>query len=245
MVTLPVRLTGSTERMDDPDLEASELLQALGTLARINRFFGGTQIVLRHLPWLCDGCSAPIRILDVGTGSADIPRAIVRWARRRGQSVAIMALERHPATMAVAARASADYPEIRLLRGNALDLPFPPQSFDVVLASQILHHMGATESVRLLGELWRVARRGILVHDLRRGRWPHAVTWVALHALSRSRVIRHDGPVSIRRGFTPAELGDLAGAAGWKTPHVMRHTFFRLALLEKKRERLPAKAGAR
>jgi hypothetical protein len=71
------------------------------------------------------------------------------------------------------------------------------------------------------------------------------VTRVALHALSRSRVIRHDGPVSIRRGFTPAELGDLAGAAGWKTPDVMRHTFFRLALLEKKRERLLATAGAR
>jgi SAM-dependent methyltransferase len=235
MVSVPARLTGAAERMDEPDLEASELFQALETLARINRCFGGTQIVLRHLPWLCDGLSAPIRLLDVGTGYADIPRAIVRWAHRRGRSVAIVALERHPATAAAAARASTGYPEIRLLRGNALDLPFPPQSFDVVLASQILHHMEAAESVRLLGELWRVARRGVLVHDLRRGRWPYAVTWASLHALSRSRVIRHDGPVSIRRGFTPAELGDLAGAAGWQAPRVMRHAFFRLALLEKKR----------
>ncbi len=234
MVRTPPRLTGVTERMDAAGLDREELAKALGTLARINRLFGGTRLVLRHLPRLCDAIPGAVRILDVGTGYADIPRAIIRWARRRGRRVAITALDRHPATLAAAVRACADYPEIRLLRGDALALPFLSNSFDVVLASQILHHMEAAEPVRLLGELWRVARHGVLVHDLRRGTWPYAVTWLALHALSHSPVIRHDGPVSIRRGYVPAELRALAGAAGWQAPRVAPHVFFRLALVEEK-----------
>jgi ubiquinone/menaquinone biosynthesis C-methylase UbiE len=235
MVTTLPRLTGVAERMDDPGLDARELAQALKALARVNRLFGGTQTVLRHLPRICDGLAARVRVLDVGTGYADIPRAIVRWARRRGQPVEITAVDRNAGTLVVAAQACADYPEIDLLHGNALQLPFPPNSFDVVLASQILHHMEATEPVRLLGELWRVARHGILVHDLRRGAWPHTVTWAALHLMSGNPIIRHDGPLSIRRGYVPGELAALARAAGWKAPRVARHAFFRLALVEEKR----------
>jgi len=235
MVTTPPRLTGVAERMDEPDLDPRELVRALRTLARVNRFFGGTRVIFRHLPRLCDGLPAPVRILDVGTGYADIPRAIIRWARRRGRPVEITALDRHPGTLALAARACADYPEVHLQAGDALALPFPSGSFDLVLASQILHHMEAAEPVRLLQELSRVARYGVLVHDLRRGAWPHAATWLTLRLVSRSPVIRHDGPLSVRRGYLRAELETLARAAGWKAPRIVRHAFFRFALLEEKR----------
>jgi len=235
MVNTAPRLAGVAERMDDPGLDARELARALGALAGINRLCGGTRTVLRHLPRLSDGLPAPVRVLDVGTGYADIPRVVARWARRRGRPVEITALDRSSGGLAAAAQACADYPEITLQRGDGLELPFPRNSFDVVLASQILHHMEAAEPVRLLGELWRVARHGVLVHDLRRGAWPHAVTWTALHLMSRNPIIRHDGPLSIRRGYLPAELEALARAAGWKAPRVVRHAFFRLALLEEKR----------
>jgi SAM-dependent methyltransferase len=220
--------------MEQPGLHPAELARALKTLARVNRCFGGTRLVLRHLAPLCDALPAPVNILDVGTGYGDIPRAIVRWARRGGRPIEITALDRHPGTLVLADRACANYPEICLREGDALSLPFPSGSFDVVLASQILHHMEGAEPVRLLRELARVARRGILVHDLRRGAWPHAVTWAALRIVSRSPVIRHDGPLSIRRGYVPAELYALAGEAGWQAPRIVRHAFFRLALLEQK-----------
>lgn len=226
------RLLGVTERMEQPGLETSELLVALETLARVNRRFGATRLVLRHLAALYDGWPTPLRILDVGTGYADIPRAVARWARRRGRPIRITAMDRHAGTLALAGRACADYPEIRLRRGDALALPFPAQSFDVVLASQILHHMEGAEPVTLLREMARVARRAVLVHDLRRGAWPRFATWAALRLASRSPVIRHDGPLSIRRGFVPAELLTLAREAGWRRPRLSRHAFFRLALLE-------------
>jgi 2-polyprenyl-3-methyl-5-hydroxy-6-metoxy-1,4-benzoquinol methylase len=221
--------------MDRPDLDPAERLRALQHLARVNSLFGGTRVVLDLLPRLCDGLPTPIRLLDVGTGYADIPRAIVRWARRRGERVEIEALDRDPTTVALAARACATYPEIRLQCGDALALPFASRSVDVVLASQILHHLEGTEPVQVLRELARVARRGMLVHDLRRGAWPFAVTWAALHLVSRNPVIRHDGPVSIRRGYVATELEALAGAAGWTAPRVLHRAFFRLALLDERR----------
>ena len=232
MVSGPGRLTGVVERMDRPGVGVKELGRTLTDLARINRAFGGTRIVLRYLcPWL-SRLRQPIRVLDVGTGFADLPRAIVGWARRKGISLTVEALDHHAEICALATQACADYPEIRIREGDALALSYPDQSFDVAFASQILHHMEGEEPIRLLRELRRVARHGVLVSDLRRGTWPFLVTSAALHLVPSSPLIRHDGPLSIRRGFVPAELLALADAAGWNTPQVFRHAFFRLALVD-------------
>ena len=233
MVTAPPRLTGVIERMDRPDVDPAALDGALRDLARINRLFGGTRVVLDHLAPLLSGLPSPIRILDVGTGYADVPRAIVRRARRLGAAVRIDALDYHAGIRRRAAHACVGYPEIRLRGANALALPYPDRTVDVVLASQVLHHMEGDEPVRLLREMHRVARHAVLVSDLRRGGWPHAVTRVALLLLSRNPLIRHDGPLSIRRGFTAPELAALAIAADWKTPRVVRGAFFRLVLVER------------
>lgn len=233
MVTCPGRLTGVIERMDRPEVDPEELARTLADLARINRLFGATRLVLDHFVTLLPALPAPVRILDVGTGYADLPRTIARWARQRGLGVQIDALDHHGGIRGWAAQACAEYQEIRLREGDALALPYPDRSMDVVLASQLLHHMEGEEPVRLLRELRRVARRAVLVGDLRRGAWPFGATWMALHLVSRSPLIRHDGPLSIRRGFRPAELLELARTAGWTAPQVVRHPFFRLALTER------------
>ncbi|HSC70352.1 MAG TPA: methyltransferase domain-containing protein, partial [Candidatus Methylomirabilis sp.] len=116
----------------------------------------------------------------------------------------------------------------------ALTLPYPDESFDVVLASLILHHSEGEAQARLLRELYRVARCAVVVNDLRRGRWPFLVTWMSLRLVSRSRMIHHDGPLSIRRGFLGTELLALAREAGWVQARVSHHPFFRLALVGEK-----------
>lgn len=228
------RLAGATELMDLPGADRDELARTLNDLAWINRWLGGTRLVRTELPPLFHGLRGPIRILDVATGYADIPRAIVSWGRRRRLAIEVEGLDHHDQILALARQASATSPEIRLRQANALDLPYPDGHFDVVLASLVLHHMEGEEQVRLLRELYRVARRAVLVNDLRRGRWAFLITWASLHVVSRSRLIHHDGPLSIRRGFLPEELLALAREAGWATAHVSRHSFFRLALVGEK-----------
>jgi ubiquinone/menaquinone biosynthesis C-methylase UbiE len=228
------RLVGVRERMDEPGVDPAELHRTLKDLARVNRTFGGTRAVLRHLDGLCTDRRGTLRLLDVGTGYADIPRAVVRWARARELAIEIDALEPHPIIRGLAARACADYPEIHLREGNGLALPYSNGGVDVAFASQILHHLEGDEPVRFLAELDRVARCGVVVSDLRRGAWPYLLTRVTLSVLSRSPLIRQDGPLSIRRGFTPQELVDLARAAGWEAPRVYSHSFFRLVIVDRK-----------
>jgi SAM-dependent methyltransferase len=220
--------------MDLPDADPGELARTLADLAWINGHLGGTRLVLHHLATLLRGQTPPVRILDVGTGYADVPRAILRWGQRRGLSIEVEAVDRHEQIVRLAQGASAAFPGIRIRTGDALSLPYPEASFDIVLASLLLHHMEGEEQVRLLRELYRVARRGILVNDLRRGRWPFLVTWASLRIVSRSHLIHHDGPLSVRRGFRSAELLVLAQEAGWKRARVSRHPFFRLALVGEK-----------
>ncbi|MBI2113876.1 MAG: methyltransferase domain-containing protein [candidate division NC10 bacterium] len=228
------RLVGATELMDLPGADQDELARTLEDLAWINRWLGGIRLVRTELPPIFHGLRGPIRILDVATGYADIPRAIVRWGRQRHLAIKFEGLDHHDEILALARQASATYPEIHLQQANALDLPYPDGHFDVVLASLILHHMEGEEQVRLLRELYRVARRAVLVNDLRRGHWPFLLTWASLHVVSRSRLIHHDGPLSVRRGFLPNELLVLAREAGWTRARVSRHAFFRLALVGKK-----------
>ncbi len=234
MVMTSARLVGVAELMDSPDADPQELEPMLRDLAWINRFLGGHRVIRTQLARLLPAASRPVRVLDVGTGFADTPRALVHWAQARGLRFEVTAVDQHVRILELARRACAGYPEIRLQRADALALPFPDGSFDVVLASLILHHMEGTQPTRLLRELHRVARRAIVVNDLRRGHWPFLVTWASLRLLSRTRFIHHDGPLSVRRSFLPHELLELAHAAGWTRARVTRHAFFRLALVSRK-----------
>ena len=237
MVKGPDRLLGAQELMDLPDADPGELAHTLTDLAWINRWLGGMRLIRAHISSLLEETVASVRILDVGTGYADIPRAILRWGRRWGLPIEIEAVDHHEQIVRLAQEASAAYPEIRIRRGDALSLPYPEGSFDVVLASLVLHHMEGEDQVQILRELYRVASHAVLVNDLRRGYWPFVVTWASLHALSRSRLILHDGPLSVRRAFLPEELLALAREAGWTRTRVSRHAFFRLALVGEKSQR--------
>jgi len=234
MVMGPDRLAGAIEMMDLPDADPAELARTLSDLAWINRWLGGSRLVCRHLSRLLEDRATSLRILDVATADADIPRAILRWGRRRNLSIEIEAVDHHDQILRLARQRSTAYPEIRVRNADALSLPYPEGSFDIVIASLVLHHMEGEDQVRLLRELYRVARRAVLVNDLRRGYWPFVVTWASLHALSRSRLILHDGPLSVRRAFLPEELLALARGAGWTRTRVSRHAFFRLALVGEK-----------
>ncbi len=225
------RLQGVVELLDRPGHSDAEVRESLRDLERLNRHFGGVRTILRHLRRLIDGNpQILLTILDVATGGADIPRAICRWARRRGLPVTVEAVDRSDQALAAAAAWSAAYPEIRLRRAEGPPLPYPDRSFDYAIASLFLHHLTEDEGVRLLREMRRVARRGLIVNDLRRSRTARLLTALATRILSPNRLTRHDGPMSVLRGFRPEELRRMAALAGLPGAKVTRHPWFRIAL---------------
>ncbi len=234
MTNLP-RASGS-EMMDDPDQSAAELGDGLSDLRGVNRWLGGTRSLLALMGSMVNGRGGTdLEVLDVATGSADVPLALASWARARGLRPRITATDMHAGTLSVARRATADDGDIRIASADARALPFADDSFDLSLCCTALHHFDDTDAVRVLQELARVARQGVIVTDLRRSRAGLLGAKVLASTVWRRHpVTRHDGPLSVRRAFTPNELLELARAAGWSAPRVRRHPLFRVSLVLEK-----------
>lgn len=234
MVKFPMpRAEGVTELIDEPSIAIEELSANLQDLERVNRLFGGTHLILRYLrPMLRRAQSAEVHILDVATGGADIPAAIVRWARGQRLRIRIVGVDKNPQVLRVSQERIRDYPEIRLEQADALALPYPPGSFDVVLCSLALHHLTYAEGIGLLSSLDTIGRWGFIVNDLRRSWHGYLLTRLAMHLFCRGRLVRHDGPISIRRAYTLSELHTMVELAGVDGVRIRPHPFFRVALIK-------------
>ena len=208
------RLIDVEEHLDGPLDDPKALAGNLADLTRINRITGGASLSVRALLGLLPGGGT---VLDVGTGAADIPVALLIDARVRGiplrvtatdsrQEVLDAALAVHPALAEIA--------RLTLAVADGRALPYPDGAFDVVHTSMVLHHLSSDDAVRFLAELRRVARVGVVVNDLARGRLFWLGGWLLTHTLAPSRYTRHDGPLSVRRAFTVTEMRALLAEAG-------------------------------
>jgi SAM-dependent methyltransferase len=229
---MPLTRSDQLELLDaGADVPAEELRANLRDIRRANRAFGGTRAVLRALAPLLNAWPAdqPLTLLDVATGSADIPLAIARAAARAGKQVRIVASDAQPAVLDVA-RAAACPPEIVVEQADALALPYPAATFDVVTLSLALHHFAPDDALQALREMRRVGRRLLLVNDLERCRGGYLGAWLVGHVLTRNRLTRHDAPLSVQRAYTRAEALALARAAGWQGATVRGVVPFRYVL---------------
>jgi len=202
-----------SELMDDLSRPRREFDEAYRELARVNRWLGGIRAIERFLP------TGNLIILDVAAGACDVGEAISRQGRR------VIALDRNPEGLKLAKRSSA-------VTADAQEMPFPDETFDVVMASLFFHHLSDEECVRVLKSMWRIARQVVLVNDLHR----HPIAYFSIRVLaafSKSIMFRHDAPVSVLRAFTADELLAVARRAG--IPARVHRSFpYRLVLVAEK-----------
>jgi SAM-dependent methyltransferase len=214
------------ELLDNPAIDTALATRALQDVARSNVWFGGASAVLAELAPVLDaarGNTTALTLLDVGTGAGDIPERARRAALRAGTSLLTIGLEVTPA-LAAASRPRSG----AAIAGNALALPFADRSVDIVTCSQVLHHFEAADGARLLAEMHRVARVRVIVADLRRAWAAAGGFWIASFALGFHPITRHDGVVSVLRGFRAAELAAAVLAATGRKANVRNRRGFRV-----------------
>jgi ubiquinone/menaquinone biosynthesis C-methylase UbiE len=221
----------AAEWLDQGHGTPADVAANLAEMARTNRWLGGLRALTRHLYPRLSAAPGPLTVLDLGTGSADVPLAIARWGRRHGREVRVLGLDGSSRNLAVARAQSAREPRVRLLRADAERLPLAASSVDYVISTLFLHHLQPDDLLALLRAAAVIARRGLVMSDLARGRLPLAAFRLVQPAFARHPFTRHDGALSIRRAYTHAELTQLARAAGLSTARVHAHFPWRLTLV--------------
>lgn len=236
MSWLDLPRTDEPEEIDDPAQPYADIVQSMNDVARANRLFWGTQTVMSHVVHLLRSIprGTPVRILDIATGSADIPRTLMDWGRRRGLALSVVGVNSMPAMLRMARETS---PSIALVQADALRLPFAPRSFDIVLCALAFHHFGFATSVQVLKMMDMLSTRGFVVSDLRRDRLSLLTVQVGLSLIRSHHFTRHDGPASVRRAFTPREYVKMVACSGVQDIRMHSHGYVRLALVQDKGEK--------
>lgn len=221
--------------MDDFSITDTRLTRALRDLRLTNRLLGAyaaTDAILDPVLRRHDH----LRILDVGCGIGDYLVHLVRRASALGCCVDLVGIDANPVTVGQA-RAHLDAelsPSFRthvtVEVEDAHHLPYPDSAVDIVHAALFLHHFHGQEAVQLLAELQRVARRGLVINDLHRHLLAYLGIWGLSRLLRMAPMVQHDGPLSVRRGFSKTELLHLARRAGLPSSTVRWHWAFRWTL---------------
>jgi SAM-dependent methyltransferase len=211
------------EVLDDPATDPAIRERSLRDVSRSNTLLGGTHAVLSELARVLPALGSRGSLLDVGTGLADIPHAARRLASRRGVELSTFGVDEAETLARVTTRTLDGS-----VCADARTLPFADSSVDVVICSQLLHHFEDGEIPSVLRELHRVARRWVIVSDLRRSWLAACGFWLATWPLGFHPVTRHDGVVSVLRGFTVEELSLHVQRAIHTRVEVRRHLGFRL-----------------
>ncbi len=225
------------ELLDLDEAPYEEVRDSLRDVATVNRYLSGYRVLLHHVePFLkSHKPDRPFRVLDAATGSADQPVALVRLARRLGVPVHITAIDINAKMLKLAREEVVLYPEIKLVQGDILSLPFRDESFDLAVNSLSLHHFSWEKAVKVLRSIYKAGKLGMVVNDLHRSRIAHAAIFLLTRIFTRNRLTRYDAPVSVMNAFTSKEFRELAQQAEIEPYEVHRHFPYRIALLGRKR----------
>ncbi len=210
------------ELLDSDSGTPAEIVTALADLRRINRWFGGiatTQSLIEYVAQKLDAGS--LSLLEVAAGSGYVPEAARQRLQKRGVRLEVTLLDRAPSHLINGNRAVA---------GDALALPFPDASFDLVGCNLFAHHLAPQQLLQFVDEALRVCRTAVLINDLVRHRLHLALVYAGF-PLYRSRLTRHDAPASVRQAYTPQEMVALLAQTKTGQVEIHRHYLFRMGVI--------------
>lgn len=228
------------ERIDTGDYTSDEYAVFLREIAFINKYLGDQRALKKTLlrdiarEWQkperkggldhTDGFS----VLDIGCGSGELLRYTAEFARQNNKKVNLVGIDLNEMSVSGTASESRGFPEISAIRGDAFHLPFADGAFDYAISSLFFHHLTDEQIPQALKEMSRVARRGVFVIDLHRHPVAYVLYKLFCTAFRISPLVRHDGSLSILKGFNPDELRALMKGSNLRSKRIERTAPFRI-----------------
>ena len=223
------RRSGQAEYFDLPGQSESETIALFRDLDRLNLVFRFSHPFVATLPkWLGRERCRQLDILDLGAGTGLLGRRLSAWAEKRGWHWRITNLDLNPVALRLA-------PAPSPVVGSVLALPFAEGSFDLVIASQMTHHLSDPKVLVHFREAWRVTRDAVFLCDLHRNAGLYALLRLSTRCLRIDQRVSADALVSVKRGFHLGEWRELAGQADLANAKVWLYLGTRIVLQARKR----------
>ncbi len=226
------------ELLDETTGVSNEALNTtLRDIRRANIFGLGTWVVKHHLEKLLESWDGgrPLRVLDIATGSGDIPEELCRWAARCGIDMSLVLTDISREILEVARERIIEAgfdDEASYMVCDASNMPFQDGEFDVVVCSLAFHHLDLMQAHAAMREMARLSRIGFIINDVYRAQGAWYMAWALAHLTTSNYLTRHDGPASVLRAFTPLELQRISQNAGVPV-EITTHPFWRVAVVGK------------
>jgi hypothetical protein len=219
------------EIMDDHSIADERIVRALDELRVINTFLGGKSVSTAGILSLSDdahakGIHAPLSLLDIGSGGSD---TLTHFSDAAPYTIISMDINE-----GVCEYVRAHDPDAAVVCANVLSLPVRRSGVDIVHASLFLHHFTETEIERVLGAALDASRLGVVVNDLRRSLLAFAGIWILTRIFPASPMVRHDGPLSVKRGFSRDDLETILRRLPASSYTIRRRWAFRWLVIIKK-----------
>ncbi|MFB4327790.1 methyltransferase domain-containing protein [Paenibacillus sp. CR_12] len=197
------------ELMDDFTMGGEELSEALRHLRRLNRIFAAPGPTLDGVVklWKSIGCPYTLSIMDVGAGSGDVNRKLLQWSDQMGVELSITLVDVTEEACEEARRLFRHEPRVHVRRADVKELP--DASADIVTGSQFIHHFQGQQLMEIVSHMLRTSVHGVVINDIHRHPVPYAAVWITTRLISRNRYIRHDGPLSVAKGFKGRDWREL------------------------------------
>lgn len=217
----------SSEMMDDMTSSEEVIEQALDELGVINSLLGGSRVSRKGIRTLsiAHNGAKELLVLDVGAGGSQFLGGL-----DKGLQIKCVAVDRHPAACRYInpGREKKNYErEVYPVNADAFSLPFRKKSFDIVHLSLFLHHFREDDIIRLLRQFAELSTTGIILNDLRRSLPAYLGIKLLTGIFSRSRMVKNDGPLSVKRAFVKKELTDIMKLCGFTSYTIKRYWAYR------------------
>ncbi len=199
--------TDESELMDDTSLEPKVLNEVLKDISLANRFLGGNRITFKAvLRMLRRQPDREYCIMDVGCGEGSMLRELARICRKKNYRVRFLGVDINESAIALAKEYHDEYPEIEYHTVDILQDERKELISDIALCTLTLHHIPSEQIPNFLRNMAERAREAVIVNDLQRSSLAYYLFQFFSAIFIKTKIARHDGLVSIKRGFKRKEL---------------------------------------
>lgn len=223
-----LRKSKNSEILDDFTITDERIDEVLYELKKINRFLGGKKVSNAGVKQLLRNCNVPqVKVLDVGSGGSDIFENL----NGHCEYLEIFSMDLNiRACFYSKQKTMIQHP----ICSDARFFPFKSKSFDIIHLSLFLHHFSEYEIINLLNIFYKEAKIGIIINDLRRNILAYLGIKLVSLVFIKSRIVKNDGPLSVKRGFTRKEIKEFLERSAIQYYQIKRKWAFRWLIIIRK-----------